>query len=58
MHGVPQLYQSPYTLAYLKKFVKDITTSKKIRNAFVYFNNDIGGNAIKNAKEMKEMVNE
>jgi uncharacterized protein YecE (DUF72 family) len=56
MHGVPQLYQSPYTLAGLKKIVKKIESSKVARTAFIYFNNDIGGNAIKNAKEMKELV--
>jgi uncharacterized protein YecE (DUF72 family) len=56
MHGVPQLYYSPYTLEYLDKMVKTIPLSKKIKNAFIYFNNDIGGNAIKNAKEMIEIV--
>ena len=56
MHGVPQLYQSPYSRNDLKKVVKEITASKKIKDAFIYFNNDIGGNAVKNAKEMIEIV--
>ena len=56
MHGVPQLYQSPYTLPGLKKMVKKIDSSKIVQSAFIYFNNDIGGNAIKNAKEMKKLV--
>jgi uncharacterized protein YecE (DUF72 family) len=56
MHGVPQLYQSPYTLSDLKKAVKNIESSKTIKTAFIYFNNDIGGNAIKNAKQMRELV--
>ena len=56
MHGVPQLYKSPYALADLKKIVKKIEESFKTKNAFVYFNNDIGGNAIKNAKEMIGLV--
>ena len=56
MHGVPQLYKSPYALADLKKVVKTIEESSKTKNAFVYFNNDIGGNAIKNAKEMIGLV--
>jgi uncharacterized protein YecE (DUF72 family) len=56
MHGVPQLYQSPYSLTDLKKVVKEIISSKKIKDAFIYFNNDIGGNAVKNAKEMIEIV--
>lgn len=56
MHGVPQLYKSLYALADLKKIVKAIVESSKTKNAFVYFNNDIGGNAIKNAREMIGLV--
>lgn len=56
MHGVPQLYHSPYALEYLKSFVNEIDSSRKIKNAFIYFNNDVGGNAVKNAKEMIELV--
>jgi uncharacterized protein YecE (DUF72 family) len=56
MHGVPQLYQSPYALADLKKLVHSITNTSGIKKAFIYFNNDIGGSAIKNAKEMIELV--
>ena len=36
--------------------IKEIKSSKKIKKAFIYFNNDIGGNAIKNAKQMIEIV--
>jgi uncharacterized protein YecE (DUF72 family) len=56
MHGVPQLYQSPYTVAHLKKIVKKIESSGKTKKAFIYFNNDIGGNAIRNAREMIEIA--
>jgi len=56
LHGVPQLYQSPYTLSDLKKMIKEIQSSPTAKKAFIYFNNDIGGNAIKNAKEMIEIV--
>jgi uncharacterized protein YecE (DUF72 family) len=52
MHGVPHLYSSPYSLDYLKNMVATIQSSKKIKQAFIYFNNDIGGNAVKNAEEM------
>jgi uncharacterized protein YecE (DUF72 family) len=27
MHGVPQLYGSPYSIEYLKKFIKDVQAS-------------------------------
>jgi uncharacterized protein YecE (DUF72 family) len=56
MHGASQLYQSPYTTLQLKKIIKEIKSSNKIKKAFIYFNNDIGGNAIKNAKEMIEIA--
>jgi uncharacterized protein YecE (DUF72 family) len=50
------LYKSPYSRTDLKKVVKEIISSKKMKDAFIYFNNDIGGNAVKNAKEMIEIV--
>jgi len=56
MHGVPQLYHSPYTTGYLKTVIKTIESSKKIKDAFIYFNNDVGGNAIKNGKEMLQLI--
>lgn len=56
LHGVPQLYQSPYSIADLKKIIKEIKASSKTKNAFIYFNNDIGGNAIKNSTEMIQLV--
>lgn len=56
LHGVPQLYQSPYSIEYLKKFIKKVKACDQIKSAFIYFNNDIGGNAIKNAKEMKSLL--
>jgi uncharacterized protein YecE (DUF72 family) len=52
MHGVPELYKSPYTLSQLKKIVDEISGSGKTRTAYIYFNNDIGGSAIMNAKQM------
>ena len=58
MHGVPQLYQSPYASADLKKLVHSITDTERIKKAFIYFNNDIGGSAIKNATEMNTLVKE
>lgn len=56
MHGVPQLYQSPYSTEHLEKFVKEVQACGKTRKAFIYFNNDIGCNAVKNATEMKVLI--
>jgi uncharacterized protein YecE (DUF72 family) len=56
MHGIPDLYKSPYSVADLRKTVKTIETSAGIKKAFVYFNNDIGGSAITNAKQMTQII--
>ncbi len=56
MHGIPELYKSPYSTRDLRKIVGEVETAKGLKKAFIYFNNDIGGSAISNAKEMNEMV--
>ena len=56
MHGVPNLYQSPYTIADLKKIIKEVEDCKKTKKAYIYFNNDIDVSAVKNAKQMIELV--
>ncbi len=55
MHGVPELYKSPYSLLELNKIINEIENSRLTKNAFIYFNNDIGGSAITNAKQMIEL---
>ncbi len=55
-HGVPDLYKSDYSLDTLKNLVEEVKSSTKTERAFVYFNNDIGGSAIKNTKEMIELI--
>jgi uncharacterized protein YecE (DUF72 family) len=56
-HGVPELYKSPYTLAKLKSIAKDIKSSAKTKEVYLYFNNDIDGSAIVNATQMNKIVN-
>jgi uncharacterized protein YecE (DUF72 family) len=56
LHGVTELYKSPYTIEELKKITDEIEKTGKVKQAYIYFNNDIGGNAIKNAKEMQEII--
>lgn len=55
-HGVPELYKSPYKVSELRDFTETVESSKKTRQAYIYFNNDIGASAIANAREMKELV--
>ena len=56
MHGTPLLYDSPYSLDDLKKLADLIQKEKKVKEAFIFFNNDIGGSAITNAKELMSLV--
>jgi uncharacterized protein YecE (DUF72 family) len=56
MHGVPELYKSPYKKTTLKKIVNEIEAADNVKKAFIYFNNDIDASAIDNAKEMIKMV--
>ncbi len=55
-HGVPHLYSSPYDMDTLTRIANEIEENTKTKEAYIYFNNDIGGSAIKNAKEMEEYV--
>lgn len=55
-HGVPELYKSPYNVEFLQKTVQDISKSKQAKNVFLYFNNDIGGSAILNANQTKDII--
>lgn len=55
-HGVPQLYKSKYDLATLHKVSDLIEKNLAIKEAFIYFNNDIDGSAISNAFEMEAYI--
>jgi uncharacterized protein YecE (DUF72 family) len=53
-HGVQQLYASAYSIDELAHFTEQVinTSAQKV---YVYFNNDIGASAIKNAKELLQL---
>jgi uncharacterized protein YecE (DUF72 family) len=55
-HGTPELYKSPYDIAFLERVSGEILSNKKAKQVFLYFNNDIDGSAIKNARELFELV--
>lgn len=55
-HGAEQLYRSEYPKEAIKLVTDNIKASARIKQAFIYFNNDIGGSAIINAKQMQQMV--
>lgn len=56
MHGAVQLYASLYSEEELEEIVNEIQTGKKIDQAFIYFNNDMGAAAVTNARQMKELI--
>ena len=56
MHGVPHLYASAYDTRTLRKIAREIDANPQTKEAFIYFNNDIGASAIQNATEMDEYV--
>jgi uncharacterized protein YecE (DUF72 family) len=55
-HGVPDLYASPYPLDFLKRVATEIAAAPGVKQAYLYFNNDIGGSAIGNAQEMRGLM--
>ncbi len=55
-HGVPELYRSPYSIEKLQSIADQIIKSRKTKVAYLYFNNDIDVSAIRNAKEMREIL--
>jgi uncharacterized protein YecE (DUF72 family) len=56
-HGPTGRYQGNYTKAMLKDWVNWIKEhTKEVHSAYAYFNNDVSGHAIKNAKTLKEIL--
>lgn len=55
-HGVPQLYQSEYTEDFLEEKYLQIKKHRGTKEAFLFFNNDIDGSAIVNAKQMQQLA--
>lgn len=56
-HGIGGKYEGSYSKKQLKEIAEQIKSfSKSGKDAFVYFNNDAGGYAIKNATELIEIT--
>jgi uncharacterized protein YecE (DUF72 family) len=56
-HGTTGRYSGSYPKSQLQdwaKWIKD--KSKNARSIYAYFNNDVNGHAIKNAKQLKELI--
>jgi uncharacterized protein YecE (DUF72 family) len=56
LHGVPYLYKSLYSENALKEIADEIKRSRKVKEVYLYFNNDIDASAINNATFLKNYV--
>jgi uncharacterized protein YecE (DUF72 family) len=56
MHGTSKLYTSEYKKETLQKIIQFVKMSGKIKNCYVYFNNDSKGAAYRNAGQMIKMT--
>lgn len=57
LHGKKELYVSCYTKKELENWAKKIKNwKKKELDVYVYFNNDMRGYAVKNAKQLTELI--
>ncbi len=54
LHGPAKLYASEYSEAQINEWAKKLI--KWGKDAFVYFNNDFSGYAVKNAKMLKQVI--
>ena len=58
-HGREQLYASDYGTSILKEYATKIKQwSEGGKNVWIFFNNDFNGYAVKNAKELKDILTE
>lgn len=55
-HGVPDLYRSPYSAEFLRKVVDAVKSNKRVKQGWLYFNNDYDAVGVANAKEMIAMI--
>ena len=55
-HGVPDLYASPYDEAALQRLAAELQAPPGTEQAYLYFNNDIGGAAVGNAQRLRELL--
>lgn len=55
-HGVPVLFHSAYSEAFIQKIHEQVSGNPLVEEAFVYFNNTASGAALSNAKHLQEIA--
>ncbi|WP_407431332.1 DUF72 domain-containing protein [Arcticibacter sp.] len=54
-HGAANLYSSEYSTEELAAFVR-LVEERDVSDAYIFFNNDIGGAAVRNAAELRKLI--
>jgi uncharacterized protein YecE (DUF72 family) len=57
-HGSVRLYRSLYKTNSLRRIADEISALKKVKKAFLYFNNDVNAAATRNAKQIRNIASE
>ena len=57
-HGVPKLFYSQYSKAFVKKIYEQLATKKSTKTIYVYFNNTATQAAINNARYLQTLIKE
>jgi uncharacterized protein YecE (DUF72 family) len=57
-HGVPKLFFSEYSKAFVKKVYQQLNEKKTVKTAYVYFNNTATQAAINNARYFQSLIKE
>jgi len=57
-HGVPRLFYSQYSKAFVKKIYEQLATKKSSKTIYVYFNNTATQAAINNARYLQTLIKE
>lgn len=55
-HGVPELYKSAYSEEFMARVAAEIRAAPEVREAYLYFNNGIGGVGALNARQMQQLL--
>jgi uncharacterized protein YecE (DUF72 family) len=56
LHGVPDIYNSGYSNEQLNVLYEDLLKKKKLKEAFVYFNNTASDEGILNAQQFQKLI--
>ncbi|ALM48534.1 hypothetical protein AMR72_06240 [Flavobacterium psychrophilum] len=56
LHGVPKLFYSAYSDAYLQNLINAIEDESDVTEAYIYFNNTAGKEGIANAIVLQQMI--